>query len=243
MHTTHLYSISCTQTCQSKHENKTIMKFADSVIVSLLHDHESSHGPVIEFVTWYDESFLELNIPKTKDVIIDFRTQAPIYETVIIKDQAADCVESSKYLGTVIDSELTFGKSCEVVCKKAHQHLFCLRHLSHFHTDKTTMTLFYCTFIESILSFSLVSRLGNLSLKNKNSPNQIVKRASKLIGESQLHLSVLYSSQLQRKASSVLQDCSHPSQSKLQFLRSSWQFVAPTWRTKRYCCYWTTKQS
>ncbi len=61
--------------CQSKHPNSTILKCADDiVIVSLLHNNESGRGPVIEeFVTWCDESYLELNLIKTKDMIIDFR--------------------------------------------------------------------------------------------------------------------------------------------------------------------------
>ncbi len=69
--------------CQSKHENRTILKFEDDTVIG---DNESSHGSVIdEFVTWCDESFLELNISKTKDIIIDFRTHASIYETTTIK--------------------------------------------------------------------------------------------------------------------------------------------------------------
>ncbi len=40
--------------------------------MSLLHNNESGHGPVIEeFVTWCDESYLELNLIKTKDKILD----------------------------------------------------------------------------------------------------------------------------------------------------------------------------
>lgn len=49
----------------------TILKFADdTVIVSLLHDNESSHGPVTgELVTWCDESILERDINKAKQRI------------------------------------------------------------------------------------------------------------------------------------------------------------------------------
>ncbi len=64
-------------------------------------------------------------------------------------------------------------------------------------------TLFYQAFIEPILSFSLVSWFGNLPLKNRNSLNQIIKWDGKRIGESQLNRSVLYSSQLHCKVSSV----------------------------------------
>ena len=52
-----------TNDCRSQHINRHILKFADdTVIVSLLHKHESQHGPVVdEFVSWCDKSFLQLN--------------------------------------------------------------------------------------------------------------------------------------------------------------------------------------
>ncbi len=176
--------------CQSKHFNSTMLKFADyTVIVSLLHNNESDHGPVIEeFVTWCDESYLI----KTKDMIIDLRTHVSCCDTTIIKDQAVDCVDSYTYLGTIKDSNLTFEKNCENVCKKGHQRLFCLRKLYRFHIDKTMMIIFYRAFIESLMSFSTVSWFGSLSLKNKKSLNQIVKWASKIIGEYESSLAGLY---------------------------------------------------
>ena len=47
-----------TNMSQSRHKNRIILKFADdTIIVNLLHDNESNHGPVIdEFVTWCNES-------------------------------------------------------------------------------------------------------------------------------------------------------------------------------------------
>lgn len=171
-----------TNMCQSRCENRSIIKYADdSVIVSQLQENESSHGSVIDdFVKWCEESYLQLNISKTKDMIIDFRRHAHTHQVTTIKGQAVECVQSYKYLGTIIDSKLNFEENCEAVCKKGHQRLFCLRKLSYFHIDKTMMILFYRAFIESILSFCLVSWFGNVSLKNRNSLNQIVKWSSRL---------------------------------------------------------------
>lgn len=61
--------------------------------------------------------------------------------------------------------------------------------LSRFHIDKSM--------------FSLVAWFGNLSLKNKNSFNPIVRWASKIIRESQLNLAGLCSSHLH------IRDCCH----------------------------------
>lgn len=131
--------------CQSKHENRHILRFADdTVVVSLPHNNESGHGPVMkDFISWCDDSFLELNISKTKDMIIDFRMHAPTHDPTTIKGQPVDWVDSYKYLGTVNDSKLTFTRNCKALCKKGHQRLACLRKPSCFYIDKKMLTLFY----------------------------------------------------------------------------------------------------
>ena len=47
------------------------------IIVSQLQDNETSQSSVIDdFVKWCEESYLQLNISKAKDMIIDFRRNA-----------------------------------------------------------------------------------------------------------------------------------------------------------------------
>lgn len=72
--TTLLY-ILYTNDCHSYYENHHILKFADDpVIISLLQGDETEHGPVGEDMVWWcEESFLQLNVAKTKDMSIDFR--------------------------------------------------------------------------------------------------------------------------------------------------------------------------
>ena len=62
---------------------------------------------------------------------------------------------------------------------------------------KTMMVMFYCAFIESILSFS-------------NSLSQFIKWSSRLIGESQRNLETLYLRKLQQLSSFMLNGDSHP---------------------------------
>lgn len=68
-----------TNSCRSQFDYRQIIKFADdSVIMSLLKGGEVDHGPVVnDFVTWCKESCLELNVSKTKDMVVDFRSSAP----------------------------------------------------------------------------------------------------------------------------------------------------------------------
>ena len=125
-----------TNMCQSRWDNRTIIKYADdSVIVSLLQDTETSHGPVINyFVEWCEASYFQLNVTKTKDMLTDFRKKKPTHEITLIKGQTVHCVESYKYLGTIIDSKLTFEGNSETVCKKGHRCRF-LPCLYPLHTE------------------------------------------------------------------------------------------------------------
>lgn len=50
----------------------------DTVVVSLHCKEKYQHGPVVdEFVSWCEESLLQLNKSKTKDMVIDFRSNPP----------------------------------------------------------------------------------------------------------------------------------------------------------------------
>ncbi|XP_045071977.1 uncharacterized protein LOC123485150 [Coregonus clupeaformis] len=64
-----------TNSCTSSHPDRHLVKFPDdTALISLLHDDEEHHGPVLDyFVEWCDESHLVLNTNKTKDMCIDFR--------------------------------------------------------------------------------------------------------------------------------------------------------------------------
>lgn len=225
-----------TNMCQSTFKNRFILKYADdSVIVSLLQEGENNHGPVVDdFVKWCEDSHLQLNLAKTKDMTIDFRKNTRTPEPVRIKGQVIEQVHSYKYLGTIIDCTLNFKENCKALSKKGHQRVFCLRKLSHFHIDRTMMTLFYHAFIEFVLTVSLASWFRNLTLRERSSLNQIIKWSGRLIGEPQLCLESLYTRQLQRLASSISSDASHPLASEFQLLPSGRRLIVPRTLTTRY---------
>ena len=218
-----------TNDCKSQHENRHILKFADdTVIISLLRKDESEHGPVVdEFVQWCDEAFLQLNSTKTKDMVIDFRKVFLPPSKTFIKGTEIEFVEQYKYLGTVIDKNLKFDVNCDAVCKKGQQCLYFLRKLNTFNVDRKMMSLFYKSFIESVLVFAMIAWYGNLNIRDKNHLSHIVKVA----GFSQSPLMVIFDQQVLRKARSILDCTNHPLHSEFVILPSGRRFRVPLFKT------------
>lgn len=96
-----------TNACKSSFENRHILKYADdSVIVSLLNEEDSTHGPVVEhFTVWCQNAFLQLNVLKTKEMTIDYRLRGKLIDDkqISINKAGFQSVEQYKYLGTVLD--------------------------------------------------------------------------------------------------------------------------------------------
>lgn len=83
----------------------------DSVSVRLLQELEC--GPVVnDFVNWC--YYLKLNVTKTKDTVVDFRRTNPSVDTTV-RGQNVVVVESYKYLGTIIDKDLSLSEKTEAL--------------------------------------------------------------------------------------------------------------------------------
>ena len=97
-----------TDDCRSRHQDRHIVKFADdSALVSLLRDCETDHGPVVnDFINWCENSFLHLNVNKTKDMCIDFRRGKSPPKPTTIGGAEIEIVSKYKYLGSTLDDKV-----------------------------------------------------------------------------------------------------------------------------------------
>ena len=62
--------------CRGQHENTPILKFADDTgLTGLITNDDVSHyrQQIRSFVDWCDEKYLQLNVGKTKETLIDCR--------------------------------------------------------------------------------------------------------------------------------------------------------------------------
>lgn len=132
-----------TDCCRSSYPGRHIIKFADdTAVISLLERDETEHGAVLqEFVDWCEASQLELNTYKTKELVFDFRREAPSPTPTLIKGEEIEIVTEYKYLGLIIDHKLSWDQCADAVFKKGQQRLYFLRKLNYFNVDKTILTL------------------------------------------------------------------------------------------------------
>ena len=192
----------------------TLVKFADDIaLVARLRDENSlaENFLHLDFLnSWFKESFLDLNISKTKELVFDSRKEKGPFIPVTTDQQSIEVVSSIKYLGIVVDSKLSFNNNVVYVYKKAQQRLYLLRKLLSFGVGRHALESAYRCLVESVLCFNIVTWYGNLSVKNRARLARVVNTASRIIGVEQKQLCDLYHLSVCRKSLSILHDKTHP---------------------------------
>ena len=138
-----------TDSCRCLKEGSSIVKFSDdTALLTLLQDTEADHGHALpDFVKWCEESFLDLNVSKTKE-LIDFRKQKAIVPASTIHGKDVEIVNGYRYLGTWFDSRLKFDTNTDMIVKKAHQRIYLLRRIRSFEVSKPILCSVYSSYIE-----------------------------------------------------------------------------------------------
>ncbi|XP_070212611.1 uncharacterized protein [Littorina saxatilis] len=163
-----------------------------------------------ELVQWRDDNFLELNVTKTKELIMDFRRTKSAVDPIIIKGEPVEMVDTYKYLGTIIDNQLDWSPNVDAVCKRANQRLFFLRKLRQFHVDPQILHLFYQATIQSVVSFNQLCYHSSAKKGDMERLEKIVKRAGSIIGSELQPLSTRFPSVALKKLSMIRSDDRHP---------------------------------
>ncbi len=132
-----------------------------------------------------------------------------------------------KYLGTFIDSKLTFAGNVENIFLKAMRRLHLIRRLQHFEVhSQHILELVYNNLVESVVCFIMIMWYGLLPVKEKQKLGRVVKIASPIVGQQQpqRQLNDIYQTRVKQKAQVIIEDCSHPLNIKFQLLPSKRRF-------------------
>ena len=201
-----------TAACRTADPCNIQIKFADDTsLTGLIKSDEVSYRTAVgELVDWCDRHYLQLNISKTEEMVIDFRRQPQPVEPLIIKNDAVRSVKTYKYLGTVIDDRLDWSQNIDVCIKKANQRLFFLRKLRQFKVSDTILKMFYQSVVESTLLYNQLCYYNGANVKDTDSLDRIITTAEQLLGKEVRPLRQAYATAAVKKIRRILHDESHP---------------------------------
>ena len=182
-------------------------------------------------IKWCEDSFLHLNVKKTKELVIN---SIGYDKPCIINNESVEIVPYFKYLGTLLDSKCNFNENTNFIFKKVNQRLHLLRKLKHFNVNKSILETVYRSFIESLISYNITVWCGNLSVRNRNILSRVIRIGSKIVGQPQLSLEMLYHRAIKRKALSILSDPGHPLHSNFRPLPSGRRLRMPLAKKNLY---------
>lgn len=225
-----------TDDCRSDRSDAYLCKFSDDTALVDVSDSETKYERSVElFVSWCDENFLELNVGKTKEQIVELkRNSGTEVAALSLKGQIVERVHEYRYLGTIIDDKLSFVKNTDAVKKKCRQRMYMLYQLRSLKVSSRTIELCYRAYIESILTFSFVCWYNTLTVKSKNPLSSIVNLCTKIIGKKQIPLEQLFHERALNKAIKISTDPTHPLSVLFVKLPSGRRFSSIQCKTVRF---------
>ncbi|XP_076447935.1 uncharacterized protein LOC143284795 isoform X2 [Babylonia areolata] len=187
--------------CQCASASTTQVKFSDDTsLTGFISSDETSYWSAAErLVGWCDENLLQLNVGKTKEMVMDFCRDLSKPHPLVI-EEVVDTV--SQYLGVIL------GEQATALLKRGNQRLFFMKKLKAFYVCPKLLELFYRTTVESILTNSLCI-FGAMKEHDKARLVRIPKTASRLIGAPVADLQTLFETKAVRRLWAI-HDKSHP---------------------------------
>ena len=90
-------------------------------------------------MSWYVAIYFELNVIKTKEIIMDFRLGVHHPNPVNINGEDTQIVHSCNYPDTTIDYKLSWDDNSMNLYKKGQQRLYFQRKLNAMHINKSIL--------------------------------------------------------------------------------------------------------
>ena len=133
-----------------------------------------------EINNWYNENCLKINITKTNVMLISTRHSKNKGKLEVkLNGEQLKQVNSVRYLGVEVDSNLTWNVHVKYICRSIYFKLHALRHLSSTLQTDLLNTL-YKTTIQPCIDYAC-SVWGNCSLKNRELIRRLQRRAARIV--------------------------------------------------------------
>ena len=210
-----------TSDCRCISPNCQLFKYADdTALVSQCTNNDTEYRHDVQiFAEWCSNNYLELNVKKTKEMLVDFRTTVVTHAPLYINEELVESVNDYKYLGTIIDRNFNFSQNIDALYKKVNSRLYFARKLYKLRIDNTILELFYMSIIQSLITFSIVCWYGNSTADSKNKLARVINTCRRL-GVDTVSVEDLYKKSALQRCQAILKDDTHPLRSSYCLLPS-----------------------
>ena len=122
----------------------------DTVIIGLIIDNYivNYQKQVSDVVSWCTSHSLILHVKKTKELRFDVSISAPYHEPLTIQGCDVEICNQFKYIGVVIDDQLSWSYHSDLVVSRCKQKLFFLCLLKSFNVNSTILYRFHTSLTE-----------------------------------------------------------------------------------------------
>ncbi|KAK0148535.1 putative RNA-directed DNA polymerase from transposon BS [Merluccius polli] len=168
----------CTEMCH-------LQKFSDdtAIVGCVEGGREAEYRDLVDrFVKWCGENHLQLNVAKTREMVVDFRRNKTLPSPVSIGGTDVDMVDKYKYLAVTLDNKLDWYDNTEAIYKKGLSQLYFLRRLRSFNVCHRMLQMFYQSVVASTIFFAVVSWGAGIRTKDANRLNKLIKKAESVVG-------------------------------------------------------------
>ena len=224
-----------TNDCRSVDPSTQFVRISyDTTMLALFSDfasYQSYLSSVVRFSSWCSNNCLHLNVSKTKEMCIDFRRNRTVFSPIVINGVPVEQIDSFKYLGVMLDENLSLTEHVTAVQKKSQQRLHVLR---KFYVDPLLLLRLYRSIIEPLLTYFSMCCYPALSVKNRNRLLKMLNVSAKIIGLSKPKFSEKIDHAILKKARAVASESEHPPCTFFHVLPSQRRYRCIKCKTSRY---------
>ena len=131
-------------------------------------------------------------------------------------------------------NQIILKQSGSTVITKINQRMHFVSKLNFFKIDKTLMSLFYQSIINSVISFCICAWGGNTAERDICKINRVTRQATKITGIGQLNFNDIFEKVCLQKITRILQDSSHPFYNKITFSPRSNRIILIKTKKERF---------
>ena len=134
-----------------------LQKFSDdsSIVGCITDGKEDKYRDLFRnFVGWCDRNYLQLNIGKTKELVVDFRHRKRHPTPVFINREGLEMRDAYKFLGVHLNNKLDWSSTTKSLYRRGQSRLFFLKKLRYFNMDTRLLQMFYHVVVASVVLFA-----------------------------------------------------------------------------------------